>query len=64
MTWEDGDNLLGEDGYFFLERQTGTYGCIDGIKDSEVAACQSEWRLFNIGGSSEYGLFRAFSSDM
>ncbi|CAM9606374.1 unnamed protein product [Pylaiella littoralis] len=60
VTWQDGDNLLGEDGYFFLEHQTASNGCIDGIADTtgwvdptEKAACMSKWRFFNINAWSE-----------
>ncbi len=59
MTWENGENLLGEDAKWYLERQTDTDdGCIDGVADvadpEEVSACASEWVFFNINGASEY----------
>lgn len=56
VTWENGDNLLGQDAKVYLESQTDTDGCIDGIADSltEVSACASTWHFFNINGASAY----------
>ncbi|CAM9833644.1 unnamed protein product [Ectocarpus sp. 6 AP-2014] len=48
VTWEGGSNLLGEDGYFWLD----TDSCVDGAY--QTGPCKTEWKLFNLDGSSDY----------
>lgn len=58
MAWEGGDNLLGKNAKFGLEDDIGPLGCTDGLSNAEEpAACQPEWRFFNLDGSSERKLF-------
>ncbi|CAM9157358.1 unnamed protein product, partial [Ectocarpus sp. 8 AP-2014] len=55
VTWEDGENLLGEDGAIWMDNETGELGCVDGhFYSDETIPCQSTWRFFNIDGSSDY----------
>jgi len=69
VTWENGDNLLGQDARFWLDLQSETGGCDEGLlaeyeydEPAEVAACTNEWTLFNINGASECVFWQISSS--
>lgn len=48
MTWEDGSDLLGEDGRLWLDRP-----CTGNIVGG--APCKNEWKFFNLDGAGEEG---------
>lgn len=56
LSWEGGDNLLGDSAEMWFDSQFGVeLGCNGGlIAEGSTAVCQESWKFFNINGADDY----------